>query len=143
VGAELQYIKASVKDSADRTALNELRYRKLDEPEKTVSPDPEVNPINKITEVAFIAAPFYGKLSLLDWTIIYTDLYGSLGFATVGTDQGNKTAISYGGGLRTYWAARWSTRLDFRDRTYVETRSGKDTRKHAWGIDFGLSYFLF
>lgn len=142
VGAEGQFIKANVQDSDDRKALNELRYRKIDDPDKTVTPDPEVNPIRGINELSVIAAPFYGKLSLLDWTIIYTDLYGSLGFASVKTDQGNKSAITFGGGLRTYWAQRWSTRLDFRDRTYTETRGGKDTRKHAWGVDFGVSYFL-
>lgn len=143
VGAEFQTIKASAADSDDRKALNELRYRKIDDPNQTVSPDPEVNAIQGINEGAVIAAPFYGKLSLLDWTIIYTDLYGSFGVASVKTEQGNKAALSYGGGLRTYWASRWSTRLDFRDRTYIETRSGKNTRKHAWAIDFGISYFLF
>ena len=143
VGCEFQYIKGSVKDSDDRKALNELRYRKIDDVEKTVTPDPEVNPITGIKEVAFIAAPFYGKLSLLDWTIVYTDFYGSFGLASVTTDQGNKAAISFGGGVRTYWAEKWSTRLDFRDRTFTETRSGRDTRKHAWAVDLGLSYFIF
>ncbi|MCX6124966.1 MAG: outer membrane beta-barrel domain-containing protein [Proteobacteria bacterium] len=142
VGGEFQYIKGIVKDSDDRKALNDLRYRKLDDVEKTVSPDPELNPITGIKEAAFIAAPFYGKLSLLDWAIVYTDFYGSLGIASVTTDQGNKAAISFGGGVRTYWAKKWSTRLDFRDRTFSETRSGRDTRKHAWAVDFGLSYFI-
>lgn len=143
VGVEIQSIKVSVADSEDRKALNTLRYRKQADPTQIVSPDPEVNPIRNITEIAFIGAPFYGKLSLLDWTIIYTDLYGSLGLASVKTDQGNKSAISYGGGLRTYWAAKWSTRLDFRDRTFIETRAGQATRKHSWGVDFGLSYLFF
>jgi outer membrane beta-barrel protein len=143
VGAEAQFIKAGVQDSDDRKALNELRYRKFDDPDKTVTPDPEVNRISGITEVSAIAAPFYGKLSLLDWTIIYTDLYGTLGLSRVSTDQGSKSAISFGGGIRTYWASNWSTRLDFRDRTYTEIRGGQETRKHAWAVDFGLSYLLF
>jgi len=142
VGGEVQFIKANVADSDDRKALNDLRYRKYDDPDQSVTPDPEVNPIEGMRDFAMIAAPFYGKLSLLDWTIIYTDLYGSFGLSTVDTKQGSKAALLFGGGLRTYWAERWSTRLDFRDRTYTETRAGKDTRKHAWSIDFGLSYFF-
>ena len=142
VGAEIQSIKASVDDSEDRKALNQLRYRKLDDPDKTVTPDPEVNPIRRINDASFIAAPFYGKLSVVDWMIIYTDIYGSLGAASLVTDQGQKTALTYGGGIRVYWASRWSTRVDFRDRTYTETRSGQDTRKHSWSVDLGLSFFL-
>jgi outer membrane beta-barrel protein len=143
IGVETQYINAKVADSDDRKALNKLVYRKQDDSSKLVSPDPEVNAIHHINDFAVIAAPFYGKLSLLDWTIIYTDIYGSLGISQVNTDQGNKSAISFGGGLRTYWASRWSTRLDFRDRLYTETRSGESTKKNAWSVDFGVSMFLF
>lgn len=143
VGVEYQYIKATVADSDDRKALNELRYRKVDDPNITVSPDPEVNPIRGMNDISFVGAPFYGKLSLLDWTIIYTDLYGTLGISSVNTDQGTKSAVTYGGGIRAYWAQRWSTRIDFRDRTFTETRAGQSTRKHSWSVDFGLSYLFF
>ncbi len=143
VGVEAQGINVSVKDSDDRKALNNLTYRKKDDTTMLVSPDPEVNPIRGIQEISAIGAPFYGKLSLLDWTIIYTDIYGSLGMAKVKTDQGSKSAITFGGGLRTYWASRWSTRLDFRNRSYTETRANQSTRKNAWSVDFGLSVLMF
>jgi outer membrane beta-barrel protein len=143
VGAEAQYIKAAVADSEDRKALNDLQYRKKDDPNTLVTPDPEVNPIRGISEANVIFAPFYGKLSLLDWVIVYTDVYGVLGGGSVQTDQGNKSALVMGGGLRTYWASRWSTRIDFRDRTYTETRAGQTTRKHTWCVDFGVSVFAF
>ncbi|MCX6116530.1 MAG: outer membrane beta-barrel domain-containing protein [Proteobacteria bacterium] len=143
VGAEAQMIKVAVSDSDDRKALNDITYRKKDDPSQLVSPDPEVNPIRGITDLSVIAAPFYGKLSLLDWAIVYTDLYGSLGLANVKTDQGAKTAITMGGGIRTYWATRWSTRLDFRNRSYTETRGGKSTRKNAWSFDLGISVLAF
>lgn len=143
VGAEYQYIKASVADSDDRKALNELQYRKKDDPNILVTPAPEVNPISGMNDFSAIAAPFYGKVSLLDWSIVYADIYGSLGASSVNTSQGTKTAASYGGGMRLYWAQRWSSRLDFRDRTYTETRAGRDTRKHSWSVDFGVSYLFF
>ncbi len=143
VGAEYQYIKASVSDSDDRKALNELQYRKKDDPNTLISPDPEVNPVSGMNDISVIAAPFYGKVSLLDWTIIYADIYGSAGISSVNTSQGTRTAASYGGGMRLYWAQRWSSRLDFRDRTYTETRASQNVRKHNWSVDFGVSYLFF
>lgn len=142
VGAEYQWIKGSVADSDDRKALNDLQYRKKDDPNTLVTPDPEVNPISGMNDLVLIAAPFYGKVSLLDWTIIYADIYGSLGVATVNTAQGSRAAGAFGGGLRLYWAQKWSSRIDFRDHTYTETRAGKETRKHAWSFDIGLSYLF-
>jgi outer membrane beta-barrel protein len=145
VGAEIQYFKMSVEDTEDRKALNTLRYRPLDpnaDANIVVSPDPEINPIRSILDFNVIAAPFYGKMNLLDKHIIYSDLYLSAGLSKVDTSQGNLTAFSIGAGQRFYFSGNWSVRFDFKDRIYSEKRSGKDSTKHAYSIDFGASYFF-
>lgn len=139
VGVESQFIRTTVKDSADRKALNQKTYRDVNDQNKYVSADAEVNPIHSIQDFVAIAAPLYGKVNILDLGIVYVDIYGAAGFSRVETDQGAKTAIAIGGGQRFYFAQRWSARLDFRDRTYIETRGGSSTRRNAWTVDLGLS----
>ncbi len=151
LGLEVQMLKTAVSDSDDRTALNSLKYRPLDSgndatnangEEVTVSPDPEVNAIHGMTDFNVIAAPFYGKLNMMNKAIIYTDLYVTGGFSRIETDQGDKNAISLGIGERFYIGKTWSVRIDFRDRIFTETRSGQETRKNCYGTDLGASYFF-
>jgi outer membrane beta-barrel protein len=139
VGLETQYIRTTVKDSADRKALNQKQYRDRNDPSKIVSPDAEVNPIHAIQDFVVIGAPLYGKMNILDLALVYVDLYGSLGLSRVATDQGTKTALAVGGGQRFYWGDRWTSRLDFRNRSYTETRGGTTSRRNAWTVDVGLS----
>jgi outer membrane beta-barrel protein len=154
MGFEVQMLKTMVSDSDDRKALNRLKYRPLDEgeggnavpegegTETVVSPDPEVNAIRAINDVAAIAAPFYGKLNLLDKWIIYTDLYLTGGMARIETDQGNKAAVTIGAGERFYVGKALSFRIDFKDRIFNEERAGETTRKNSYSVDFGASYFF-
>ena len=141
VGVEYQSIDTSVKDSDDRKALNDLTYRRTDS-EEVVSPDPEVNPIYGVNDVNLVFAPFYGKLNLLDQMILYSDLYLTVGYANVDTSQGQLSAATIGAGQRFYFLKSMSFRVDVRDRIYTEKRLGEDTTKHAYSIDFGLSYFF-
>lgn len=140
-GVEGQYIDTTVKDSDDRLALNELRYRRTDSDE-IVSPDPEINSINGIKDVNLIFAPFYGKLNLIDDFIIYSDLYMTGGVSSLDTTQGDLTAFTWGIGQRFYWGKNLSVRIDMRDRAFVEQRGGQDYTRHAYGVDFGVSYFF-
>jgi outer membrane beta-barrel protein len=153
VGFEVQMQKTMIADSDDRKALNKLKYRPLDEgdgdaapdgteTEVTVSPDPEVNPIYGMTDFNAIAAPFYGKLNLVDKWIIYTDLYLTGGLSRVETDQGDKSAVTVGAGERFYIGKALSMRIDFKDRIYNETRAEQKTRKNSYSVDFGASYFF-
>jgi outer membrane beta-barrel protein len=151
LGFEVQSQRTLVSDTADREALNKKRYYRIPEGEgnaapandlTVVSPDPEVNPIKAMNDFTVIAAPFYGKLNLVNELIIYTDLYLTSGIATVETAQGNKFAFTIGGGERFYIGKAWSVRIDIKDRTYVETRGGEESRKHALGVDLGGSYFF-
>lgn len=143
VGVEVQYLRTSVSDSDDRRALNKIQYRSADGKDETIKTlDPEVNPIHQVFDANVIGAPFYGKLNFLDKFIVYSDLYVLAGIAKVNTDQGNLNAFSMGAGQRFYFLNNSSFRVEFRDRTYVEQRSGQETRKHALCLDFGASYFL-
>ena len=95
-----------------------------------------------MNDFVLIAAPLYGKVNILDWALVYVDLYGSLGVSRVGTEQGTKNAVAIGGGQRFYFGDNWSARLDFRDRTYTETRGGQNSKRNAWTVDFGVSYLF-
>lgn len=140
-GIEAQMFDTSVADSDDRKALNELQYRKLDSAE-IVSPDPEVNPIYSVMDYSAVIAPFYGKINFMDKMILYSDLYFSSGLSFVDTAQGELSAITLGMGQRFYFLKMASLRVDFRDRIYKEQRSGESTTKHAYSVDFGVSYFF-
>lgn len=151
LGFEAQMLQTTIKDSDDRKALNDIRY-KVDndtgdavpngDEDVYVTVDPEVNALHSMTDVNAIAAPFYGKLNLLNKWIVYTDLYVSGGISRLETDQGAKTALTIGAGERFYVGDAWSFRIDFKDRIFSETRSGKDQRKNSMTIDFGASYFF-
>jgi len=146
VGVETQTIRTAVKDTADRKALNLLKYRSLDAKadgtDEIVSPDPEVNPIHAIQDANIIAAPFYGKINLFDQMIVYADVYVTAGTSRVETDQGELTAGSIGVGQRFYFGKSFSLRFDFRDRIFTELRAGSKTTKNAYSVDMGLSYFF-
>jgi outer membrane beta-barrel protein len=141
IGAEYQHIITTVRDSEDRKALNKKTY--LDPTtKKPIKADAEVNPIHLLQDLVAIAAPLYGKVNILDFGIVYVDLYASVGVSRVKTDQGTMNALAIGGGQRFYFAQRWSTRLDFRNRSFTEKRGGKDSRRNAWTVDFGVSYLF-
>jgi outer membrane beta-barrel protein len=142
VGVEAQHILTTVTDSADRKALKKKVYRDQFQ-DKLVTADAEVNSIKQIQDLVAVAAPLYGKVNILDLMLIYVDLYGTLGVSRVNTQQGSKTALTMGAGQRFYWGERWSLRLDFRNRSYTESRAGQDSRKNAWSTDVSVSYLFF
>jgi outer membrane beta-barrel protein len=147
VGLEYQWSTTTITDSADRKALNDLKYYPVGDdgdavPDTIVHPDPEINPVNKVQDATFVLAPFYGKMNLFDSMIVYSDLYLTAGGAKVETDQGPLNAVVVGGGQRFYLAQSLSLRIDARNRSYVEQRSGQESRKNAFSIDIGASYFF-
>ena len=141
-GLELQYVTTTVKDSADRKALNGLVYRDRDDQTKLVSPDPEVNPIHGALDLNAVVAPFYGKLNFMNQLILYSDLYVTGGLSQVDTEQGKLNAMVIGAGERFYFQKSLSFRVDYRDRIYTEKRAGSTSRKNAQSIDFGIAYFF-
>ena len=142
VGLESQYILTTVRDSADRKALNQKTYRDRTDANKIVVADAEVNPISSFQDFVLIGAPLYGKVNILDLAIVYVDIYGTLGLSKVGTQQGTKTALAIGGGQRFYFAQRWSARLDFRNRSYSESRNGVAAQHNSWTVDGGVSFMF-
>jgi outer membrane beta-barrel protein len=138
-------MKAKVSDSDDRKALRTIvSYKRNDDGSYTPRTiEPEVNRLIKTIDISAIVAPFYGKLNLADFLIVYSDVYFTAGMSRLGTDQGNLNALTYGVGQRFYWAKSLSMRIDFKARRYTETRNDADYRKSTYSIDFGLSYYLF
>ncbi len=143
LGLEGQFFKTVVSDTDDKKALNKLQYHPIENTKVIISPDPEVNAIHQATDFNIVAAPFYGKLNLIDKMIVYTDIYFTTGLTSLTTDQGNKTGFLFGLGERFYISNKYSFRIDFRDRIFSETRGGKESTRHAWGMDLGGSYFFF
>lgn len=145
VGLELQSMNAKVADSDDRKALRRITYYRREPDGSFVQGilDPEVNQIKKVIDASAIVAPFYGKLNLADFLIVYSDVYVTVGLSKVNTDQGDLNALNYGIGQRFYWAKSLSVRLDFKARSYTEQRNNSDYRKNTYSVDFGLSYYLF
>ena len=145
LGLEYTWTQTSVSDSADRKALNQLQYEVEDESGElvTVSPDPEVNPVNGVQDISLFYSPLYGKINVVDAFIIYTDLYLTLGYSMLDTEQGNLNGLSYGFGQRFYLTKSLSVRLDLKWRNYTEQRAGQDSNKTSYNMDFGISYFLF
>ncbi len=146
LGVEGQYIDASVSKSADRIALEKLRFLELDPPAgqdpKVVSPMPEVNPIYKMLDVTAVLAPFYGKLNFMDMLIVYSDIHVVAGMTQLETAAGQKMGITVGLGQRFYLSKLWSLRADVRDRIFSDERGGEDQLRHAWAFDIGASYFF-
>ena len=145
-GIEMQWLSTAVSDSADRKALNNLRYRPLEgdatSPGAIVTPDPDVNAIHAMRDIAAVAAPFYGKLNLFDQMIVYTDVYLTIGISKVETDQGQKNAFLIGAGERLYLYESFSVRIDFRNRIFDETRAEVKHRRNSWAVDVGASYLF-
>ena len=157
LGFEVDQFQTKVADSADRKALDTLKYRPLNDPgagnatsangtttttTTVVSPDPEVNAIHQITDFSAVAAPLYGKINILNKWIIYTDLYGTGGVSRIVTDQGPKLGETVGAGERFYLGKAWSVRVDFKDRIFNEERAGAQSRRNSKAVDFGASYFF-
>lgn len=152
LGVEAQMVRTKVSESADKKALENKRYRPLEDTNSgdaapdgeivTVTPEAEVNAIHSMTDFNVVAAPFYGKLNFMNQYIIYTDLCLTAGLSRVETDQGEKTAMILGIGERFYIGKAWSVRIDFRDRIYNEERANDTSRKNSYSVDFGTSYFF-
>ena len=144
IGIEAQYARTTVQDSDDRKALNGLQYRPKSAAsgEGLVSPDPEVNAIHSMTDLAVTIAPFYGKLNFADLMILYSDLYVSAGASRIGTDQGILSGLLLGVGQRFYVKQNFSFRADYRVHRYSETRAGGSSTKNSNSIELGFGYFI-
>jgi outer membrane beta-barrel protein len=158
-GFEVTQLQTRVSDSEDRKALNNLHYPVVSPQTGNssnataangsqttqvtmVTPDPEVNAIHSVTDFTLEAAPFYGKLDVLNKWIIYTDLYATAGMTHLETDQGSKAGEIVGLGERFYIGKSWSVRFDFVDRIFTETRAGEDSRRNSKNVNFSTGYFF-
>ena len=141
---DIQYSRVINTDSRDFNAIRSLTF--LDPVNtKPVKVDVHRNRVNQIFEGSFLATPFYGKLNFFDLAIIYTDIYGSLGFGLVDTEQGQKLAPSFGFGIRLYIYKFLSLRVDIKDRFWDEINVFTDEEflRQTWTVDAGVSLFFF
>ena len=148
VGFEVQSGTTTVEDAPDRTALNRLKYCKVDadctNPSTAIliSPDPEVNRVSKFTEYSLVGVPFYGKINLANQLLIYSDIYTVLGVGRVETDLGTKKDLIWGFGQRFYMNRYFNLQFDFRQRRWTEKRAGQDSLRTVWCLDLGVGAFL-
>jgi outer membrane beta-barrel protein len=146
-GIEYQWSENKIEDSDDRLALKTLNYYPVGDdgdavPDTIVHPDPEVNSIYQVQDLTAVVTPFYGKMNLFDSFIVYSDVYFLLGRAQIVTDQGERGALTVGGGQRFYLAKSFSLRLDIRNRTFTEIRAGEESQRNTLSFDLGASVFI-
>jgi outer membrane beta-barrel protein len=147
MGLEYQYIDTSVSSSQDKKALDQLKFKPFEpapgqSEDELVRANPEINRIYSVMDLSLVATPFYGKMNLLDWIIVYMDTYLVLGAAQLDTDQDAKTAIATGIGQRYYFFKSFSFRIDFRNHSFTEKRAGKNASRNQQSWDIGFSWFF-
>jgi outer membrane beta-barrel protein len=148
IGLEFHSSSTKVQDSADRIALNSLKYCRQNEnctdpaTRTLISPDPEINPVSKIAEFSLIAVPFYGKINIANLMIVYSDIFAVAGIGRLTTDQGEKKSLIWGFGQRFYLNQYLSLQVDFRQRRWQESRAGLESQHSVWCLDMGLGAFL-
>lgn len=148
-GIEAQYTKGDSQNSEELKFLNSkfviIETSCLEGPtpaEACKRESPQINRIDSTLDINVVYAPFYGKVSLKDLAIIYTDTYFTAGYSQLDTEQGKISAVMAGVGQRFNIFKSLSLRVDARDRIFTEERGGKDFTRHSWQIDFGVSYFF-
>jgi len=141
LGVGVQSYSTDVTDTEDMKALKQLEFREVDS-DKIVYPSPETNPIRGGREFTLVAAPFYGKINVMDFMIIYTDIFASAGFIQMQTDQGSLNGGVFGAGERFFVGKSLCFQFDFRNRFYTEKRGGQESTRNALGLDLGVSYFF-
>jgi|GEM_PF-447706 len=149
VGVEYTFEKYASKDSADLTALRSIEYEVKDEKTgkaTTTHTEPSFTRL-KMGHVATLTfAPVYGKVNLLDWVILYSDIYANVGAGALSTSDGSKVVGVLGVGQRFYFAKSYSFRVDAVDHVFSETRENRGVKKknvrNAWTVGLGFSAFL-
>lgn len=143
IGLDLQFSKVINTDSRDYNAIRSLSYHRIGTRE-VVKVDVHRNRVDQVIEGSIVATPFYGKLNFFNLAIIYTDMYGSVGFGSVDTDQGNKLSPNFGFGIRLYLYKFLSLRVDVKDRFWSEKNQFTDEEflRQSWSVDAGVSVFF-
>jgi outer membrane beta-barrel protein len=142
IGFELQHFRTVIDDTEDLKSLKKLAFREINS-EKLVYPNPEVNRINDVSDFNVVGIPFYGKLNLFDFAIVYSDLHVSAGYSQINTDQGSIKGVNISAGQRFFIGTKGALSFDFRDHIFDETRNNKNTVRNALSINLGASYFIF
>jgi outer membrane beta-barrel protein len=142
-GFEYNFSKFYSTDSSDLIALRSqevcigLECRSL---------EPSFIRLIQAHQLQLVSAPFYGKINLFDWIILYSDLTLSAGAAWVNTTNGKKWAFTPSIGQRFYFSKSFSLRVDATDIYLKEgTQQGQPTDnkwRHNWVTQVGLSAFL-
>lgn len=72
--------------------------------------------------------PLYGKLAFLNDTLVYTELYLTLGPAVANYENGGvHIGLNVGGGARLYLTKNFSVRFEIRDYQFISAETFQDT----------------
>ncbi len=144
LGIELGYTKFASSASADLEALSKLVYYKKDQSPTHVVPSFVELKDSISGHVSF--APVYGKINLLDYAIVYSDIAVSAGIGMLKTSAGDEIPGILGIGQRFFFSKSWSLRVDAWDYIFSETRENNGQKlegiRHAWFVSLGLGVFL-
>lgn len=77
--------------------------------------------------------PLYGKLAWMNGTLVYGELFFTVGPALAGYENaGTFVGANAGLGLRFYLSESWSWRLEARDYFFVPAKDGNETRNELF-----------
>lgn len=149
-GFEYSYTHFKADDSADLKALRKIVYCDAQGRCKQIEPSFVRLVSNHGATATF--APVYGKINLLDWVILYSDIYvnAGIGFlawsSPIENRSGSKNAGLIGIGQRFYFAKNFNVRFDATDHIFMEERENlgikKTSLRNAWTVSAGISAFL-
>lgn len=155
LGVEYSFNYFSPSDSADLSALKKIEYCTItangnrSECKKVV---PSFVRLTSSHGLVGTFAPIYGKVNLLDWSIVYSDIYLMAGYGLLAWqrpsdgENGTNNSAQFGIGQRFYFAKSFNVRFDAIDHLFYEERENlgqKSTSlRHAWSVTVGFSAFL-
>jgi outer membrane beta-barrel protein len=146
LGFEYGYTRFSSSDSADLEALSRLTYYKDKKGEEPIRVQPSFERLKSLHSGHVSFAPIYGKINLMDWFIIYSDLYVSAGLGILETSSGRKFPGILGVGQRFFFAKSYSLRVDAWDHLFNEIRENNGQKlenlANKWFVSVGMSYLF-
>lgn len=147
MGVSIKYGLMRSWDNNEKIALEKITYPselEPNNPEKRKQIRPEINYIKQSTDVSFIYTPLYGKIAVLNKSILYLDLFLPAGISYVETSQGYKPAVHYGIGQHFFLNKNISLRVNFLNYNFFEEKGAqRDSylRNHFQFV-MGISYYL-
>lgn len=146
LGLEYTFSRFLSQDSNDLEAIREVEYCVDTACKVKQRLEPSFTRLDRAHDIMVSFAPVYGKASIFQDIIVYSDIYGTAGVGQLQTSHGNKITYLLGVGQRFYFAKMFNVRIDAWDHIFKEERENLGQKvmstKHSWEVSLGFSVFL-